>query len=246
MKLFKNKKRVVWTAAIGGLVAVLMIFSAVYLSDYYHTDTEAAENFKITADVTEKELSEGVVAFVPEEAAAGFIFYPGGKVEHTAYEPLARALAEKGIATVIIKMPFNLAVFDINAAKGITEKLPDIEKWYIGGHSLGGSMAASYLSKNTDEFEGLILLAAYSTADFSGTDEKVFSIYGSEDGVLNREKYDEYESNLPDGYTEYIIEGGCHAGFGMYGAQKGDGKPSLASEEQIRITGEEIYKFVTN
>ena len=143
-------------------------------------------------------------------------------------------------------MPFNLAVFDINAAKGITEKLPDIEKWYIGGHSLGGSMAAAYFSKNTDEFEGLILLAAYSTADFSGTDEKVISIYGSEDGVLNREKYDEYESNLPDGYTEYIIDGGCHAGFGMYGAQKGDGKPLLASEEQIRITAEEIYKFVTN
>ena len=66
------------------------------------------------------------------------------------------------------------------------------------------------------------------------------------EAFLNREKYDEYESNLPEGYTEYIIDGGCHAGFGMYGAQKGDGKPSLASEEQIRITTEELYKFVTN
>ena len=55
-------------------------------------------------------------------------------------------------------MPFNLSVFDINAAKGIQEQYPEIEKLYIGSHSLGGSMVASYLADHAGEYEGLILL----------------------------------------------------------------------------------------
>ena len=58
-----------------------------------------------------------------------------------------KACADKGVLCVLIEMPFNLAVLDMNAAEGIRVKYPEIENWYIGGHSLGGSMAASYLSK---------------------------------------------------------------------------------------------------
>ncbi len=49
-------------------------------------------------------------------------------------------------------------------------------------------MAASYLGKHTDEYDGLILLAAYSTADLSDSDLKVLSLYSSNDGVLSMEK----------------------------------------------------------
>ena len=105
-------------------------------------------------------------------------------MEHTAYAPLMKELAEKDILCVLVKMPFHLAVFDINAADGIREQFPEIKSWYIGGHSLGGSMAASYVSKHTEDFEGLVLLAAYSTEDLSDSGLKVLSVYGSEDGVL--------------------------------------------------------------
>ena len=140
-------------------------------------------------------------------------------------------------------MPFNLAVFDINAAKGITEKLPDIEKWYIGGHSLGGSMAASHAAKNADLYEGLVLLASYSTSDISSSGLDVISLYGSEDRVLNLDKYVEYKANLPADFDEYVIEGGCHAGFGSYGAQKGDGIPSISGEEQLQLTAQLLTDF---
>lgn len=69
------------------------------------------------------------------------------------------------------------------------------------GHSLGDSMAASYLADNTNDYEGLILLGSYSTADLSGTDLSALSVYGSEDKVLNREKYNENKSNLPDNFA---------------------------------------------
>ena len=80
----------------------------------------------------------------------GFIFYPGGKVEYTAYAPLM---------CVLLKMPLNLAVLDVNAADSVFDMFPEISSWYIGGHSLGGSMAASYALENTDKLEGLVLLA---------------------------------------------------------------------------------------
>jgi len=143
-----------------------------------------------------------------------------------------------------VEMPFNLAVLDVNAADGIQEEYPEIEEWYIGGHSLGGSMAASYLATHVEDYEGLILLGSYSTADLSGSNLAVLSVFGSEDRVMNREKYEESKSNLPNNFTEYIIDGGCHAYFGMYGAQDGDGKPTVTNEEQICLAVENIVKIM--
>lgn len=141
-------------------------------------------------------------------------------------------------------MPFNLAVFDINAAEGIQEQYPEIENWYIGGHSLGGSMAAAYLAEHSNDFDGLILLGSYSTADLSDTDLGILSIYGSEDQVLNREKYETNKTNLPADFSEIVIEGGCHAYFGMYGVQDGDGTPGITNEEQINLTADAIVSMV--
>ena len=106
--------------------------------------------------------------------------------------------------------------------------------WSMMGHSLGGAMAAAFAGEHTDEIEGLILLGAYSTADLSSSDMKVLTIYGENDQVLNREKYEENRSNLPKKTTEYIIEGGNHAYFGAYGSQDGDGEATITQEEQMQ------------
>ena len=105
-------------------------------------------------------------------------------------------------------------------------------------------MAAAYIEDCDEAFEGLILLGSYSTADLSEDELSVLSIYGSEDLVMNREKYEENKGNLPLDFEEIVIEGGCHAYFGMYGAQEGDGVPSITNEEQIVLTAEAIAKFV--
>ncbi len=195
---------------------------------------------------TWKEEPGGTIVFEPEGATKGFIFYPGGKVEYTAYIPLMQACAEEGILCVLLEMPFNLAVLDANAADGVKEEYPHITEWYIGGHSLGGSMAANYAADNADELAGLVLLASYSTADLSESGLSVLSVYGSEDGVLNMEKYEKYHVKLPHNLTEYVIGGGCHAYFGVYGAQKGDGTPSVTNKEQIDITAEKISEFINS
>lgn len=232
----RKRKAFIWLAAVVVVIAVIVIACAVYLSDYYRADTEAIAAFAPGNGIEMKTLEDGAVVCMPEEAKAGLIFYPGGKVEYTAYVPLMKALAVEGIQCVLVEMPFNLAVLDMNAAEGIQGHFSEIEDWYMGGHSLGGSMAASYLADHADEFEGLLLLGSYSTADLSDTDLDVLSVYGSEDRVLNREKYSEYLPNLPDDFTEYVIDGGCHAYFGMYGEQEGDGTAAISNEEQIALT----------
>ena len=241
-----KKKRIALITSlstIGVLLIALIVGIGVYLGTYYHADKEAVDAFLQESNIEKVEIDKRTTAFVPENPKAGFIFYPGGKVEVDAYYPLMAECAKYDILSIAIEMPFNLAVFDINAAEGIREKYPEVEKWYIGGHSLGGSMAASYLGKHVNDFDGLILLGSYSTVDFSDTSLKVLSIYGEFDEVMNRKKYDKYRSNLPNP-IEYKIEGGNHAGFGMYGKQRGDGEATISSTEQIKETVEQISLFI--
>lgn len=247
MSLLADKRnRRIWitVASIALTLAVLVGGCAIYLGDYYRADEGAVATFAPTEHISVSVLDNGNVAFVPQNATAGLIFYPGGKVEHNAYQPLMAELARRGVLCVLVEMPFNLAVLDVDAADGIQETYPEIDDWYIGGHSLGGSMAATYLADHTDEYDGLVLLGSYSTADLSDSGLEVLSVFGSEDGVMNREKYEANKKNLPDGFTEIVIEGGCHAYFGLYGAQDGDGTPTISPEEQICLTAEVIRNLI--
>lgn len=241
--LKRHKRRALSLLCVFIAIAVIFGAAAIYLGDYYHAD-ESAIGAMLPEGSSWKEEPGGKIIFEPEGATKGLIFYPGGKVEYTAYIPLMQACAEQGILCVLIEMPFNLAVLDVNAADGVQQEYPEITEWYIGGHSLGGSMAASYAAKNEEDFAGLVLLASYSTADLSESSLSVLSVYGSEDGVLNMEKYEKYHVKLPTKITEYVIEGGCHAYFGVYGEQKGDGTPTVSNKEQIDITAEKISEFI--
>lgn len=228
------------------LLAAALVVTGVfglYVGDYYHADLEAIQSMSLATSYEKMvRLEDGSLVFYPAEYDTGLIFYPGGKVEFTAYMTLMEYCAQEGILCVLMPMPFNLAVLASDAAETIPAQLPEVEHWYMAGHSLGGSMAASFASEHTDWVEGLVLLAAYSTEDVTGI--PVLSIYGSADGVLNMEKYEQYRSNLPADFEEHILDGGNHAYFGIYGPQDGDGTPTISNEEQIVQTAKLIEEFV--
>lgn len=245
------KKRSKGKEFLVGMVAAVLALSIgciIYINDYYRASEEAMALIdKPAADLHLIVDEEGRMIFEPEEATAGVIFYPGGKVEAESYAPLLSSLAEEGILSVLVPMPANLAVLDVEAAEGVVEEFDYIEDWYMAGHSLGGSMAASYLADQTDNdyFEGLILLAAYSTEDLSETDLNVLTIYGDQDKVLNKDKYEKNFVNLPADYTqEEVIKGGNHAQFGDYGVQDGDGKAKISANEQVKQTVDAIKEFI--
>lgn len=232
-----------------GLVVLLIcivVGMVIYLGDYYHVSEDSISAYS-SGKLEEIPVTSGdnYIAYGDPTADDALIFYPGGKVEYTAYEPLMKLCINKSsdLLCILVKMPGNLAVFDMNAADDIYSKYPSVKNWYIGGHSLGGAMAASYLEDEHRKYNGLILLGSYSTADLSETSLDALSIYGSEDKVLDMEKYIKYEHNLPP-YEEYIIDGGCHSYFGTYGNQEGDGEPSISNDQQLDITSAKIADFI--
>ena len=235
----KIKKGLLIALAVFLVIAVVF---GLYAGDYYHAELEAIQELSLEVEYERMErLEDGSLVFCPAEYDSAVIFYPGGKVEALAYIPLMEHCAREGVLAVLMPMPFNLAVLAKDAAASIPEQFPEVEHWYMAGHSLGGSMAASFAAENTAWVEGLILLAAYSTEPL---EIPVLSIRGSEARVLNMEKYEKYRTNLPADLEEHILEGGNHAGFGFYGPQEGDGTATISSREQIAGTAERIGAFI--
>lgn len=225
--------------ALAVLLAVSLVFG-LYAGNYYHADLDGIYAMSQGVEYEKMErLEDGSLVFYPKEYDSAVIFYPGGKVEAMAYIPLMEHIAQEGVLAILMPMPFNLAVLAKDAAAQIPEQFPEVERWYMAGHSLGGSMAAAFTADN-EWVDGLVLLAAYSTEP---VDVPVLSVYGSEDGVLNMEKYEQYRSNLPD-LTEVVLEGGNHGGFGLYGAQEGDGVASVSNAAQIEQTAALVADFI--
>lgn len=181
---------------------------------------------------------QGWYVFAPEsEAHVGLIFYPGGLVEPEAYAPLLQHLSTEGVLTVLVPMPLNLAVLGIDRAAAVQAAFPQIERWIIAGHSLGGAMAAEYVKRHPQAVQGLVLLASYPAeqTDLSTLPLKAISIVGTEDGV-DESVFAASLARLPANTPLIIIEGGNHAQFGFYGPQKGDGTPTISRAAQQEQT----------
>jgi len=176
----------------------------------------------------------------------GLVFYPGGLVDPHAYLELASAFARSGNGhrVLIAKMPSNLAVLDIAAARKLVED-QEPGSWVLAGHSLGGAMACSMADREPDLFEGLVLMAAYpgGSVDLSAIDTPVLSITASEDRVIDLEKYEGGRSRLPPATRYEVIQGGNHAGFGRYGPQKGDGDATISQAAQQALVIELVQEF---
>ena len=267
-KAEKKKHSKMFKLLVGLLIALgvfeLAAFGALayYLSDYSHADATAEKALKSTDAVTVVDTDDWI-EFTPAAAAGdsdaadvsdsdatdagdsgmtGIVFYPGGKVEDAAYAPLMMDFAEKGYFCAVVHMPFNLAILDSNAAKDVKDAHPEITNWLIGGHSLGGLMAAKYAA--ISDFDGLFLLASYSNTDLSDKQIAVVSVYGDKDGVLNMNDYNSAKSNLPPDTIEYVIKGGNHAQFGSYGAQDGDGKATISADDQRAETVKAVLENI--
>lgn len=240
MKDLKKKKW--WLIPVLLLLALVIAFG-IYASIYYRADETALAALESDEQVAVSETDYGWLFDGPGTADA-LIFYPGAKVEATAYAPFLHRLSAQGMDVCLVEMPLRFAFFGINAADGVMAEA-DYENWYIGGHSLGGAMAASYASKHGEDLKGVILCAAYPTSELDDDLTEIL-LYGSEDQVVNLEKIEAGEQYAPTDYTETVIAGGNHAQFGSYGFQKGDGTASISAEQQWEeaaelITSHTIY-----
>lgn len=235
----KQRKSLKFKILIGLVVLLLIAVSGflLFVSSSYEAQSLALENLKSDSQVTVEQ--NGDILFKPVSNAkdTGYVFYPGAKVEPAAYAPMAKEITSKGYTVVIAKIPFNLAILSPNKADAIIKNYPAIDRWVIGGHSLGGVMASDYVLKN-DKVKGLILLASYPQAktDLSTETIEVLSMWGSNDEVADVEKIKDAKNVMPSDAVFIELPGGNHAGFGDYGHQKGDGEATIPNEQQLMET----------
>lgn len=223
------------TVALGIVVLLLAVCAGAffwYVSDYYPAEDVALEVMAQDSGITVQDNLTILSPSVPSDTA--IIFYPGAKVEAEAYLPLLDQIRQTGVTCILVHMPFHMAIFDADAAEGVMEQFPEIQHWYMAGHSMGGAMASRFAADHLEEIDGLILLSAYIYGDYP--DEKALTVYGS----LNQSVEDHID------YTENIveIEGGNHAQFGNYGPQKGDLPATISTEEQQAQTVDAIEQFL--
>ncbi|WP_199533978.1 alpha/beta hydrolase [Romboutsia weinsteinii] len=241
----KNKKSKINILKIVASILLAVIIGFFIWASNSYTAQDLAKESLISDEFVEVNRDD-FISFTPKniEPTKGFIFYPGAKVESESYAPLCREIAKKGYEVVIADMPFNLAVLGPNKAKNIMKKYDNIHQWVIGGHSLGGVMAAKFASKN-NLIDGVVLLASYPSGDeLKNLGKNVLSIWGSKDGVVNFENLIKSKDKLPIN-TKYVeIEGANHAQFGDYGKQKKDNDAIISEEKQLDITADSIIEFL--
>ena len=231
-----------------GVIVLGFLGGLVHMLNPYRAEAEAYEYLDTAKENGITVTTEGrYTSFMPagEDPVAGFIFYPGANVESEAYIPLMELLAEKNVFAVLVDFPLDFAFFGKNSADEVRTLYPEITSWYIGGHSLGGAVASMYLEDNYEYYDGLVLLGSYCYPDLSQTDLKMLSVYGTEDGILNRKNYEKHRSCMTEDAFEVLIKGGCHSYFGDYGMQHRDGNPTITREEQLEWTATDIYKLIT-
>jgi len=171
------------------------------------------------------------IVLSPTGAASGdgLVFIPGAKVDPYAYMFTLSGIVETSGATVVITKPtLNLAFFDQRPLSTFTADAPDVDQWFVGGHSLGGVRACQLA--DAPDVAGLVLFGSYCANDLSATDLEVLSISGSDDGLSTPEKIQAAASELPAGATFVQIAGANHARFGNYGVQSGDGVATISSD----------------
>ena len=222
--------------ALIGLLAVLVLAVGgfvVWAETPLGPMPEAVAALESNGDVTVQ--THPWLLFAPSEKtpAIGLIFYPGGRVDPVSYAPAARAIAAQGYLVVIPPVPLNLAVFAPDIAADVIAANPAIKRWFVGGHSLGGAMAADFAYKNPEMVDGLVLWASYpaGSSDFSQRPEfPILSAYGSEDFSLD--SIEASRALLPSTVDWVEIAGGNHAQCGWYGTQPGDNPATISREDQ--------------
>ncbi len=218
---------------LGGLLGAALLAAAIWVATPARPDPAALEALVPNARLAVQ--LKPWIAFLPAAARrTALILYPGARVDARVYARAARAIAENDFITMTIPMPLNLALLAPGLAKAAMRGFPEIERWVVAGHSLGGVAAAHYVRKHPDQVAGLVLWAAIPaiTDDLSGATFPATSIYATEDRLVPPKAIVRARRRLPQ-HTHYVeIVGGNHAQFGRYPPQPGSHPAAISPDEQ--------------
>lgn len=226
----RRRTRTVGWGALAALALVVVGF-VIWASTPAQGDRSATLEVFRNPAVQVSTVDEGIVLAPTGEAnGTGLVFVPGARVDPYAYMfQLSGVVEQYGVTVVITKPTLNLAFFDARGVDDFTSAAPNVDRWFVGGHSLGG-VRACLMTPGAD-LEGLVLFGSYCANDLSGSGLSVLSIAGENDQLSTIATIDESAALLPDNAAFVVIEGANHASFGDYGPQSGDGERTITTEQ---------------
>jgi len=217
-----NAKR----ASVWVVVATVLAIIAALLwagTPFHGSDRSVAS--VLDDDAIDVEQIDGGYVLSPADAYSdrALVFYPGARVAPDAYlASLAPLVRETDTTVVVVDMPLNLAILDQGAADRVLDRRPDVDEWYVGGHSLGGAMACRYARANPDRLDSLVLLGSYCDRSIADTDLRTLVVTGAGDTVIDTDAFERNRDNLPGSATVRELPGVNHTQFGSYTGQPGD------------------------
>jgi predicted alpha/beta-hydrolase family hydrolase len=186
------------------------------------------------------------LTFLPGSSAqqTGLIFFCGSGIAAEAYATLLRPLAEQGFPVFIVELPYRFAPLQshrqaaLGRARGVIATHPEVANWVVGGHSLGGALAAQMAHSDPRSLSALVLVATTHPRDhdLSSLRIPVTKVLASNDGVAPRDRVLANRELLPLDTKWVEIKGGNHSQFGRYGRQLFDGTATISREEQETLT----------
>ncbi len=227
----RRRVRIAGLTALSALALVVVGF-LIWANTPYSADRAPVIEVWANGAVQVEYRDEGILMTPAGEADAttGLVFVPGARVEAHAYMfQLSGVVEQHGVTVLITEPTLNLAFFDTRTLEQFTSAAPEVDRWFVGGHSLGG-VRACLMTPGAD-VEGLVLFGSYCANDLSDSGLTVLSIAGENDGLSTPATIEQNAGMLPAETRFVTIEGANHASFGDYGAQSGDGPRSITSEQ---------------
>ncbi|MCD8380540.1 MAG: alpha/beta hydrolase [Lachnospiraceae bacterium] len=220
-----------------GIIAVLVLVILGVLLYHNQAYPEAVE-------IAGKMERVGKDYYFYGDSGIGFLIFSGAKTDERAYAYIAKLLHENGHTVVIPKQLFSLSMFGTKHGQEIMASNPEIKKWILVGHSLGGMPVSRIAAARPENLAGMVFLATYASLNLSDLDIGTIRITADHDGIMNNDFMKRYDGNLPHNTSNIVLQGANHQGFAAYHSTSGrDGKASISWQEQNEQTARLILDY---
>lgn len=238
----KSKRKIT-----GYIISGLMIVGIIGTFGWFNlpvpasaADLQSAKSL-LTVDYTDR---PGEIILNPSlPVTKGLIFYPDARIDPTAYAHRLSAVAQRGVAVVIVKPLFNYPLWDWQTVAALTAHVKSVNDWYVAGHGAGG-IKACQVAGSDQQVKGLVLMASYCANNIASFKLPVLSLVGANDTVTPQQAIQKNNNQLPAVTKYQTIDGLTHAGFGNYGKQAGDGELQIDDATAQQKLADVIGEFV--